>query len=311
MPGYVRTRHGARYHVEGCPAIAGKDVLPYRGGLSPCEICCAAQAGGTAGATPAASAPSAGASAQGDPSPDGGGDPSALVAGRGAMAVRGGAPGMPGAPDAGDIAEALRAAAPAPRARIDEATEFSLRLSGRSGQAFSLSDMMLGAGHEGALYDAIAGCEWDAQALADVLNGNARLLTTRGWEPVRTLPRALVVRGKDPFGNTEILRLALADGEPDACEGTSLRFSLTNQSRVPLSIGDLATSGHDVEHVQDYLYGAADEWGAEAFAAAANRAYEDGVIYECGWRPLWTRDDRCCIVGRDGWGNERRLVIKR
>lgn len=38
--GFVHTKHGHKYHVEGCPRIAGRDLIYNAGGLAPCEICC-------------------------------------------------------------------------------------------------------------------------------------------------------------------------------------------------------------------------------------------------------------------------------
>lgn len=196
-------------------------------------------------------------------------------------------------------------------ARIDQATDITLRLSTASGIAESLSNV-ISFGHDAQdLYDAVIGCEWTAEAVAESLNDHRGILTAHDWQAVRTTPRCLVLEGCDPFGNIEVLRVALRKGEPDMCEGTTLRVSLTNRSRVPLSLSNIVSGHCSVASFENRLYKAATRWDAQSFADAMNRARRDGATYDGNWRPVYTRDDKCAIVGSDSCGNEHTLVIRR
>lgn len=193
---------------------------------------------------------------------------------------------------------------------IDEATGLDIRLATGNGTPAALSNIIAHGHYEQDLYDALVDCEWDAEALADVLNANRPMLYAHNWVGIRTLPRALVAQGEDSFGNSEVLYVRLAKGEPDMCEGFSLSLSLTNRSRVPLALSNIVAHGSN-EEFKDYIYEAAyEDWSAESLADAANQAYSDGVIYDYGWTPVFTRDDKCKIAGRDSMGNEYFLIIR-
>lgn len=196
-------------------------------------------------------------------------------------------------------------------AYIDESTEIKMSL-GTGGEIAEALESVIASGYwQEDLYDLFVGCEWDAEAAADVLNAHPEMLYAHDWRGVRTLPRSLSMQGTDRCGNIENLRIHLCEGEPDMIEGFTLKISLTNPSRVPLSLSNMIAHGHTPDDFRDYMYdAAAEEWSAEAFAEAANRARYDGVIYDGPWEAKYTRDSKCCITGRDSFGNEHMVIIR-
>lgn len=214
-----------------------------------------------------------------------------------------------------DMADALagpKASADAPRpGRIGKDTDFALRPMTGDGTATSLRDLVAHGHDPKGLYDALRGCEWSAEAMADVLNAHDRMLYAHGWKAVRTAPRHLAVEGKDAFGNIRVLYASLRGDEPDMCEGTSLRISLTNRSRVNLAVSNMLSRRCSQARFENVLYDVADQWGAESFADAMNRAHRDGIVHDRDWRAVYTRDDACAVAGRDAFGNEHTLIIRR
>ena len=191
---------------------------------------------------------------------------------------------------------------------IDEATDFTLKAATGNGIVQALSNLTFGRNVDG-LYDAVIGCEWDAQSVADAINFTPDL-THGNWFGRRTLPRKLVLQGEDSFGNIQILYVVLSDDEYDMCEGFELSVSLTNPARVPLALSNICSHKHIPEDLKDYFYDVADVWSAEAFAEAANNAYYDEVIYDQNWKAYYTRDNKCAIKGRDSLGNEHTIIIE-
>ena len=195
--------------------------------------------------------------------------------------------------------------------KIDEATDFVLRLSTATGIAEALTNMVSYEHTAADLYEALIGCEWSAEAVAWAFNANARLMYVHDWHPVRTTPRTIVVEGTDNFGNKKNLYLRLDANEPDMCEGTTLKVTLTNRSRAPLAISNIVAHGHTTARFVNRLYNVVDKWSADAFAEALNKAYLEGATYVKNWKPKYTRDDKCAIAGFDGCGNEKTLIIRR
>lgn len=196
-------------------------------------------------------------------------------------------------------------------ARIKQTTDFTLRLTTSDGMASSMQNA-IAHGHDlQDVCDALVGCEWDASAFARILNANANLLYVHDWMPVRTTPRYLVAEGHDAFGNSESLYLRLRDGEPDMCDGITLKVALTNRAHVPLALSNIISRKCSVASFLNRLYEVADKWDAGRFAAAMNIARSMGATYDGDWKPVYTRNDKCAIAGRDGFGNEHTLVISR
>lgn len=196
-------------------------------------------------------------------------------------------------------------------AYIDEATEIKMSLGTGSEIAESLENIIAHGYWREDLYDLLVGCEWDADAAADVLNAHPEMLYAHDWRGVRTLPRTLSLQGTDGYGNTENLRIHLCEGEPDMIEGITLKVSLTNHARVPLSLSNIVGWGHTPDDFRNYLYDAAyEEWSAESFAAGADQAWRDGIIHDGPWEAKYTRDEKCCIVATDSFGNEHMVIIR-
>jgi hypothetical protein len=195
--------------------------------------------------------------------------------------------------------------------RISRATGLMLRLTTADGIAESV-DNIIAYGHRAQdVRDALCGCEWSAEAVSRALDACRPMLYAHDWVAIRTAPRHVAVEGCDSFGNTHVLYVRLRDNEPDMFEGTSLRVSLTNRSRVALSLSNILSRGCSVACFENRLYEVAGTWTAEAFASAMNRAHRDGTTYDRDWRPVCTHDDKCVVAGRDAWGNEHILVISR
>lgn len=322
-----KTRYGSHYHMtEGCH---GATIPCDTKGLTPCSDCCGKSDGAGGGREGAGSAGMAGGSAAtGDGSyrkvaasaADEGGVPASKVVMKADAMAAAGLGGMrsgmraPGDVSGADVADALaRAGAEEkPVSRIGDDTDFALRSSTSDGRATSLRDLVARGHDPKDLYDAIRGCEWSADAMADVLNAHGHMLYAHGWKAVRTAPRHLVVEGKDGFGNTEVLYARLQDDEPDMCEGETLRISLTNKSRVNLAVSNMLSRKCSEARFENVLYdAAAAAWDARAFADAMNRAHADGIVHDRNWRAVSTEDDKCAISGRDAFGNEHTLIIRR
>ena len=193
---------------------------------------------------------------------------------------------------------------------IDEALEYTFDLSTNTGVPEALENMLSYHHYAEELYELLIGCDWDADAVAGRFNDHPDLMTVRDWYGKRTLPRMLALRGTDGFGNVHLLYIRLYDGEPDMMDSIPvLSLSLTNQSRVPLSISNIMAHDYNEEDLLDYLYEAFD-YTAEGFAEAANNAWYKGVLSDGAWMPGYTRDDKCRIESRDSMGNKRFLVIR-
>ena len=195
--------------------------------------------------------------------------------------------------------------------KIDEATDITMRLATAKGIPEALSNL-LGYGYRAAdLRDALTGCEWSAEALAKIMNKHSEKMYRHNWKAVRTTPRSLIVEGIDYCNNKCTFYVVLKKNEPDMCEGIILKTDYTNRSCVPLALSNMIASGITTARFMNRLYDVADKWAAENFAAALNKAYREGDIYDRNWKAKYTRDDKCAVVGFDGFGNEHTLIIRR
>jgi len=329
-----KTRYGSHYHMtEGCH---GATIPCDTGGLTPCSDCCGRGEGTGNDKGPGDSAGMVGGSVAMEnalhsrgrnPATDGSDmattkdSPVSDDAMKADAMVETGIGGMRGgmrAPGnlsvtASDMADALARTTPDRPAtsRIGEDTDFALRPTTGDGTASSLQDLVSHGHDPKELYAALRGCEWSAEAMADVLNAHDRMLYAHGWKAIRTASRHLAVEGKDAFGNTRVLYANLQGDEPDMCEGPSLQLSLTNRSRVNLAVSNMLSRKCSEARFENVLYDAAGDWRAESFAEAMNEAHRSGVVHDRNWRAVYTRDDKCAIAGRDAFGNEHTLIIRR
>ena len=123
--------------------------------------------------------------------------------------------------------------------KIDEATDFVLRLSTATGIAEALTNMISYEHTAADLYEALIGCEWSAEAVAWAFNANARLMYVHDWHPVRTTPRTIVVEGTDNFGNIQtvpVLRLPSPISSPTVTRQpvSSIVSTTSSTSGVPM-----------------------------------------------------------------------------
>lgn len=157
---------------------------------------------------------------------------------------------------------------------------------------------------EADIYDILDGCEFDAEEIAEALNrAHARRDIYYGnWFARRTDDAVAVVEGADYCSNRKLLTVTLEDG------GETIHLNLASQQGYALALDNIIMSGNNREDLIDYLI-EVDEWDAEAYAEALDRAYDEGVLTSGHWHGIETGDVKCKCAGEDYCGNISVLSI--